>query len=191
MKLLITENQKDKLKTKILDSFEKNGVYKTLDTYSLTPKTLDYIFKNDFPEFDCYDLGSLYTYFYIKKYFDNNFSYGFNGKTYLVLSSKRFDGVMEYDIKDPENNDGITILATPYYEGDCFIPIDATDYFIEDDYYEIWGEDNFATISPPENFSSFVEFFNWFKTDAIEQMFEVVIPRLEMVRDEHKNGDLN
>lgn len=191
MKLLITENQKDKLKTKILDSFEKNGVYKTLDTYSLTPKTLDYIFKNDFPEFDCYDLGSLYTYFYIKKYFDNNFSYGFNGKTYLVLSSKRFDGVMEYDIKDPENNDGIVVLATPYYEGDCFIPIDATDYFIEDDYYEIWGEDNFATISPPENFSSFVEFFNWFKTDAIEQMFEVVIPRLEMVRDEHKNGELN
>lgn len=191
MKLLITENQKDKLKTKILDSFEKNGVYKTLDTYSLTPKTLDYIFKNDFPEFDCYDLGSLYTYFYIKKYFDNNFSYGFNGKIYLVLSSKRFDGVMEYDIKDPENNDGIVVLATPYYEGDCFIPIDATDYFIEDDYYEIWGEDNFATISPPENFSSFVEFFNWFKTDAIEQMFEVVIPRLEMVRDEHKNGELN
>ena len=191
MKLLITENQKDKLKTKILDSFEKNGVYKTLDTYSLTPKTLDYIFKNDFPEFDCYDLGSLYTYFYIKKYFDNNFSYEFNGKTYLVLSSKRFDGVMEYDIKDPENNDGITILATPYYEGDCFIPIDATDYFIEDDYYEIWGEDNFATISPPENFSSFVEFVNWFKTDAIEEMFEVVIPRLEMVRDEHKNGELN
>ena len=191
MKLLITENQKDKLKTKILDSFEKNGVYKTLDTYSLTPKTLDYIFKNDFPEFDCYDLGSLYTYFYIKKYFDNNFSYEFNGKTYLVLSSKRFDGVMEYDIKDPENNDGITILATPYYEGDCFIPIDATDYFIEDDYYEIWGEDNFATISPPENFSSFVEFFNWFKTDAIEQMVVAVIPRLEMVSDEHKNGELN
>ena len=191
MKLLITENQKDKLKTKILDSFEKNGVYKTLDTYSLTPKTLDYIFKNDFPEFDCYDLGSLYTYFYIKKYFDNNFSYGFNGKIYLVLSSKRFDGVMEYDIKDPENNDGIVVLATPYYEGDCFIPIDATDYFIEDDYYEIWGEDNFATISPPENFSSFVEFFNWFKTDAIEEMFEAVIPYLEMVRDEHKNGELN
>ena len=191
MKLLITENQKDKLKTKILDSFEKNGVYKTLDTYSLTPKTLDYIFKNDFPEFDCYDLGSLYTYFYIKKYFDHNFSYDFNGKIYLVLSSKRFDGVMEYDIKDPENNDGIVVLATPYYEGDCFIPIDATDYFIEDDYYEIWGEDNFATISPPENFSSFVEFFNWFKTDAIEQMFEAVIPRLEMVRDEHKNGELN
>ena len=191
MKLLITENQKDKLKTKILDSFEKNGVYKTLDTYSLTPKTLDYIFKNDFPEFDCYDLGSLYTYFYKKKYFDHNFSYEFEGKTYLVLSSKRFDGVMEYDIKDPENNDGIVVLATPYYEGDCFIPIDATDYFIEDDYYEIWGEDNFATISPPENFSSFVEFFNWFKTDAIEQMFEAVIPRLEMVRDEHKNGELN
>jgi hypothetical protein len=31
MKLLITENQKDKLKTKILDSFEKNGVYKTFE----------------------------------------------------------------------------------------------------------------------------------------------------------------
>jgi len=191
MKLLITENQKDKLKTKILDSFEKNGVYKTLDTYSLTPKTLDYIFKNDFPEFDCYDLSALYTYFYKKKYFDHNFSYDFNGKTYLVLSSKRFDGIMKYNIKDPENNDGIVVLATPYYEGECFIPVDATDYFIEDDYHEIWGEDNFATISPPENFSSFVEFFNWFKTDAIEEMFEAVIPLLEMVRDEHKNGDLN
>ena len=184
MKLLITENQKDKLKTKILDSFEKNGVYKTLDTYSLTPKTLDYIFKNDFPEFDCYDLSALYTYFYKKKYFDHKFSYDFNGKTYLVLSSKRFDGIMKYNIKDPENNDGITILATPYYEGECFIPVDVTDYFIEDDYHELWGEDNFATISPPENFSSFVEFFNWFKTDAIEEMFEAVIPYLEMIRDE-------
>jgi len=30
-----------------------------------------------------------------------------------------------------------------------------------------------------------------FKTDAIEEMFEAVIPLLEMVRDEHKNGDLN
>ena len=98
---------------------------------------------------------------------------------------------MEYDIKDPENNDGIVVLATPYYEGDCFIPIDATDYFIEDDYYEIWGEDNFATISPPENFSSFVEFFNWFKNDALEQMFETVIPRLEMTRDKYENGELN
>lgn len=191
MKLLITENQKDKLKTKILDSFEKNGVYKTLDAYSLTPKTLDYIFKNDFPEFDCYDLSALFQYLYFKNFYDKSFSYGFNGKIYLVLSSKRFDGVMEYDIKDPENNDGITILATPYYEGECFIPVDATDYFIEDDYYEIWFEDNFATISPPENFSSFVEFFNWFKTDAIEQMFEIVIPHLEMVRDKHKNGELN
>ena len=191
MKLLITENQKDKLKTKILDSFEKNGVYKTLDAYSLTPKTLDYIFKNDFPEFDCYDLSALFQYLYFKNFYDKSFSYGFNGKIYLVLSSKRFDGIMEYDIKDPENNDGITILATPYYEGECFIPVDATDYFIEDDYYEIWFEDNFATISPPENFSSFVEFFNWFKTDAIEQMFEVVIPHLEMVRDKYKNGELN
>tara|TARA_R110000868_G_scaffold118215_3_gene313646 strand:+ start:3163 stop:3738 length:576 start_codon:yes stop_codon:yes gene_type:complete len=190
MKLLITENQQNKLKTKILNSFEKNGVYKTLDSYSLTPKTLDYIFKNNFPEFDCYDLSALFQYLYFKNFYDKSFSYGFNGKTYMVLSNKRFDGVMEYDIKDPENNDGIIILATPYYEGECFIPVDVTDYFVGDDYYEIWGDDNFDTISPPENFSSFVEFFNWFKNDGMEQMFEIVIPHLEMTRDEYKNGDL-
>lgn len=191
MKLLITENQKNKLKTKILDSFEKTDVHNTLTNYSLTPKTLDYIFKNDFPEFDCYDLGSLYRSFYIKKYFDHNFSYDFDGKTYLVLSSKRFDGVMEYDIKDPENNDGITILATPYYEGECFIPVDVTDYFVGDDYHEIWSDHYTDVISPPENFSSFSQFLNWFKNDAMEQMFEVVIPHLEMTRDKYKGGELN
>lgn len=191
MKLLITENQKDKLKTKILDSFEKNGVYKTFEVYSLTPKTLDFIFKNDFPKFDCYDLSQLHRYFYGKKYFDHNFTFYFDNKPYEVSSNRRYDGVMEYDIKDPENYDGLVVLATPYYDGDCFIPIDVTDYFVEDDYYEIWGEDNFATISPPENFSSFVGFFNWFKNDGMEQMFEIVIPRLETTRDEHKNGELN
>jgi hypothetical protein len=195
MKLLITENQQNKLKTKILNSFEKTGVYKTLDAYSLTPKTLDFIFKNDFPEFDCYDLSQLHRYFYGKKYFDHNFTFYFDNKPYEVSSSRRYDGVMEYDIKDSENYDGIVVLATPYYEGDCFIPVDATDYFITQDGsqiegHEIWREDNFDTISPPENFSSFVEFFNWFKTDGMEQMFEIVIPRLEMTRDEYKNGDL-
>lgn len=183
MKLLITENQKNKLKTKILDSFEKTDVHNTLTNYSLTPKTLDYIFKNDFPEFDCYDLGSLYRYFDIKKYFDHNFTFDFNNKTYEVSSHRRFDGVMEYDIKDPENNDGVVVLATPYYDGECFIPVDVTDYFVGDDYHEIGGDHYNDVISPPENFSSFVEFLNWFKNDAMEQMFEVVIPHLEMTRD--------
>jgi hypothetical protein len=166
-------------------------VFKTLTRYSLSPKGLDIIFNNEFPEFNCEHLGALFQYFYFKNFYDKSFSYDFNGKTYLVLTSKRFDGVMEYDIKDSENNDGITILATPYYEGDCFIPVDTTDYFVGDDYYEIWGEEHFDGISPPENFSSFVEFFNWFKIDALEQMFETVIPHLEMTRDKYENGELN
>jgi hypothetical protein len=191
MNIIITENQNSKLKTKILDSFEDIGVFKTLTRYSLSPKGLDIIFNNEFPEFNCEHLGALFQYFYFKNFYDKSFSYDFNGKTYLVLTSKRFDGVMEYDIKDSENNDGITILATPYYDGDCFIPVDVTDYFVGDDYYELWCEDNFATISPPENFSSFVEFFNWFKSDVLEQMFEIVIPHLEMTRDKYENDELN
>ena len=104
---------------------------------------------------------------------------------------------MEYDIKDPENNDAIVVLATPYYEGDCFIPVDVTDYFVEatdenerDSYYEIWTDDTFMSLSPPENFSSFSEFLNWFKTDVLEQMFEFVIPLLEMTRDKYENDEL-
>ena len=93
---------------------------------------------------------------------------------------------MEYDIKDPENYDGVVVLATPYYEGECFIPIDVTDYFVEDDYYEIWDGDQSSVISPPKKFSSFFHFLNWFKNDGMEQMFEIVIPHLEMKRDEYK-----
>ena len=190
MKLLITENQQNKLKKKILDSFEKTSVSNTLSNYSLTPKALDFIFKDDFPKFDCYDLSQLYKYFYSKKYFDHNFTFDFNGKTYLVLSTKRTDDVMEYEIKDPENNDGIVVLATPYYEGECFLPIDVTDYFVDGSYYEIWADDNFVPLSPPKNFSSFSEFFNWFKNDALEQMFEFVIPRLKITRHEYENSEL-
>ena len=106
MKLLITENQKDKLKTKILDSFEKNGVYKTFETYSLTPKTLDFIFKNDFPKFDCYDLSQLHRYFYGKKYFDHNFTFYFDNKLscsnlfkFIIFISCLFDINSVYFLK--------------------------------------------------------------------------------------------
>ena len=163
----------------------------------MSPKGLDVIFKNDFPKFNCNEFRHLFQYFYFKKFYDHNFSYNFNGKTYIVLSYKRIDGIMEYDIKDPENNDAIVVLATPYYEGDCFVPVDVTDYFVEaadengrESYYEIWTDDTFMPLSPPENFSSFSEFLNWFKTDALEQIFEFVIPLLEMTRDKYKNDEL-
>ena len=197
MNIIITENQNSKLKTKILDSFDETGFYETLTRYSLSPKGLDVIFKNDFPKFNCNEFRHLFQYFYFKKFYDHNFSYNFNGKTYIVLSYKRIDGIMEYDIKDPENNDAIVVLATPYYEGDCFVPVDVTDYFVEaadengrESYYEIWTDDTFMPLSPPENFSSFSEFLNWFKTDALEQIFEFVIPLLEMTRDKYKNDEL-
>lgn len=187
MKILITENQHSKLKTKLLDLFEDIGIFETLVRYSLSPKGLDVIFDNEFPEFNCQQLKDLFNYLYFKNFYDKNFSYEFDGKTYTVLSSKRVDGVMEYDIKDPENNDGIVVLATPYYEGDCFLPVDVTDYFVGDDYYEVWSEDTFIPLSPPENFSSFVEFYNWFKEDGLYELFEFVIPLLEANRDKYEN----
>jgi hypothetical protein len=196
MKYIISENQNSKIKTKILDSFEDIGVFDTLTRYSLTPKGLDVIFNDDFPEFNCNELRYLFQYFYYKKFYDQKFSYDFNGKTYEVSSYRRGDGVMEYDIKDPENNDGIVVLATPYYEGDCFLPVDVTDYFVinilgeGDTHYEIWTDDTFVAVQPPENFSSFSEFFNWFKDDAMLELFEFVIPLLEMTRDKYENDKL-
>lgn len=187
MKYFITENQQNKLKTKLLNSFDEIGLFETLVRYSLSPKGLDVIFDNEFPEFNCQQLKGLFNYFYFKNFYDKNFSYEFEGKTYTVLSSKRVDGVMEYDIKDPENNDGIVVLATPYYEGDCFVPVDVTDYFVGDDYYEVWSEDTFIPLSPPEKFSSFVEFYNWFKEDGLYELFEFVIPLLEANRDKYEN----
>jgi hypothetical protein len=190
MKYFITENQQNKLKTKLLNSFEDIGVFKTLIRYSLSPRGLDVIFDGEFPDFTCYELYDLFSYFYFKNFYDKNFSYEFEGKTYTVLSSKRTDGVMEYDIEDPENNDGLVVLATPYYESECFLPVDVTDYFVGNDYYEVWSEDNSIAITPPEKFSSFVEFYNWFKEDGLYELFEFVIPLLEANRDKHENDDL-
>jgi hypothetical protein len=196
MKYIISENQNSKIKTKILDSFEDIGVFDTLTRYSLTPKGLDVIFNDDFPEFNCNELRHLFQYFYYKKFYGQKFSYDFNGKTYEVSSYRTSVGFMEYDIKDPENNDGIVVLATPYYEGDCFLPVDVTDYFVTnilgegDMYYEIWTDDTFVAVQPPENFSSFSEFFNWFKDDAMLELFEFVIPHLEMTRDKYENDKL-
>ena len=190
MKYFITENQQNKLKTKLLNSFEDIGVFKTLIRYSLSPRGLDVIFDGEFPDFNCEELNALFQYLYFKNFYDKNFSYEFEGKTYTVLSSKRVDGVMEYDIKDPENNDGIVVLATPYYEGDCFVPVDVTDYFVGNDYYEVWSDKSFFPVSPPEKFSSFVEFYSWFKEDELYEIFESVIPLLEGYRDRYKNDDL-
>jgi hypothetical protein len=196
MKYIISENQNSKIKTKILYSFEDIGVFDTLTRYSLTPKGLDVIFNNDFPEFNCNELRYLFQYLYYKKFYDQKFSYDFNGKTYEVSSYITSADFMEYYIKDPENNDGIVVLATPYYEGDCFLPVDVTDYFVinilgeGDTYYEIWTDDTFVAVQPPENFSSFSEFFNWFKDDAMLELFEFVIPHLEMTRDKYENDKL-
>ena len=195
MRYLITERQNSKVKDQILRTIGERGIFHTLRRYSLNPKGLDIIFKDDFPDFDCDDLDSIIMYYYVSNIIKGIKHIVFNDKKYKVLIS--IDGhtsSFNYRITDLKNKDGIEVYATPFYEGNCLVPVEITEYYTigedgETKWYDDMGPifDSFDVA--PGTFSSFTDILDWYENDFMEKLFEMVIPELSKLREHFKGSD--
>lgn len=179
MKILLKENQLNDLRKTLSISIEENGLYETLRRYNLNLRALSFIFKGEeLPEISCDDLYGLIFRF-------ENFRIDFNDnvKTYKNYRFKfGFDemgGSLFFKCKElgnPHYNDFLTGYATPYWDGNCYLPIDF-DYYIWTDSFgnqndeEISGE-YFYSEELPTRFDSFKEIEKWINNDYLKILSE-------------------
>ena len=201
-KYLITENQQKNLKEKLLTLMIHDlGVSNTLNRFNLDPRGLDIIFKDDFPDFNCDELDNLLDYFFKKKFIKNNFTFEYKNKDYLVeLTMEYHTGAINYVVLDTEQMDGISFYATPFFEGECWVPVETAAYVLisdnnnDDDYDYDFHEVEPTYLQIPINtktaFNSFSGFVNWYETKCMKDIFDIAIPELENLREDYGSGYL-
>ena len=202
MKYLITENQHSRIKEQILDLFDSVGIIRTLNRYKLDPKALDFIFKNDFPDFTCSDLDDLFTYFFRNGYIKRRLDYEYKDNIYDVeITMDYHTAAIGYAVEDLRILDGILVYATPFWEGQCYVPLETTSYYLipgnqnNDDgeegrlWYDIQVFSSYDNIDP-SMFRSFTDILDWYYTTCIDKTMEFAIEALFKARIEYENNEL-
>jgi hypothetical protein len=149
--------------------------------------TLDVIYRNSkLPELTCQDLSDFITYLVFKQ----------NVKTKNVKKEKYnfhfdLDGMSEalyFKITDIERLDSLEGFATPYYNGECRLPIDFDYYQYVDDVDEaqdhsIAGQYFESVNLEDKDFSSFSDIKKWFENDYLKILINYCEPIFRELRD--------
>jgi hypothetical protein len=179
MKFLLKENQLNDLRRTLSHSIEDYGIYETLKRYNLNLKSLSAIFKGEkLPEITCDDLyGIIYHHENFRRDLNNNvktyknyrFNFGFDEMGGSLFFSCK-------ELGNPYYDDSLTGYATPYWDGNCYLPIDF-DYYIWTDSFgnqndeEISGE-YYYSEEVPTQFDSFNEIYKWINNDYLKILSE-------------------
>jgi len=183
MKFIINENQFAGLRQKLRNSIETVGVYETLRRYNITLNILSVIFDGNMPDTSCSDLYELIRVYLRQKKFKE--------KTYKNLTFKfSFDsmgGVLEFECEDKIKNDFVTAFATPYWDGECHLPIDFQYFgFIgggPESEFEISG-DYFYIEDLPNKFNSFNDVIKWLNEDYLIILYDKCKEVFEYMREQ-------
>jgi ribosomal protein S8 len=171
MKFIITESQYSKTKQMVLDSFKKFGYIKTIQRYKLSPPALDRLFPDGISEIS--DGNGRCT--AIDDFIFSFFRIGFIGKSLLFeygdnmykfyFTHDRHTAALIADITDIEKKDTITVYASPFYEGDCFVPVDVVHYEGEEGGYEPSEIIQYQKDVNPDDIKSFSDIIDWFNNE--------------------------
>jgi hypothetical protein len=174
MKIILNENQLGGLKKTLEDSIDNVGVYQTLKRYNINLSMLSVIFNGDTPDISCNDLYSIIR-DQIKiltsepKIFNNhNFEFYFD----------RMAGSLQFTCKklDSESNEYLSGWATPYWNGECYIPIDFEYYTWSYDGQERREDDingDFNNMEDvPTKFNSIKDIKRWLENDYLKILSE-------------------
>jgi hypothetical protein len=171
----INESQYEKLQKQILNSIKKNGFYKTMNAYKLSVEGLHKIFgEGNLPKFDCRDLYQIFSYFVFKNLVQTEFKIKKNGSISFYTDSFSGTNFFRRKFKDSTMIDG---YATPYFDGDCNLPLDA-DFYVyninddeEPDEVDIVGEYQ-ESVKLPKQWNSFMEMKNWLENDYVKILID-------------------
>lgn len=167
-----TDNEFNKTKTLVTDMWANGMEIKDIVMFtSLTYEQVLFLLKDSDMEIDCEGAEEiikmifLHTNLIEKKIHKDDYKLNF---TY-----DRFAGSIQFQYI----NDGFRLegMATPYWDGDCFTPVDGS-YA----YYEVGkGYDEYDGLglrfSNPENFHSIGELIDWFNGEYRKNLLEKIV----------------
>lgn len=187
MNFLITESQKSSIRGRISKSINHKGIWQTIEDFKLNLKTLDVIFKDKMPELDCSDLNDLIGHLIYKKIVKTENLR--KGDYSLYFQMDDLAGSLYFKITNLEHEDSLDGYGTPFWDGECKLPIDLEYYSFIDENDDI--EDHnitdqyFKSISlRDKKFSKFSEIKEWFENDYIKILIDFCEPIFEELRDE-------
>ena len=186
MKYLITESQGSRLKNQLTQSFNEIGFVATINRYKLSIPQLDIIYKNSrLPEFSCDDLHEIcsvliYDTVIRKKYITK--------KYHIWLDMDDFASTVYFKVTDKKTTNSLDGYATPYWDGNCYLPIDIEYYnFTDDDGNsndeEVTG-DYYERYKLPTEFESFQAIVDWMENDYIKYIIDFCRKTFEELESE-------
>jgi hypothetical protein len=185
MKFLITESQKNSVRTKITKSISEKGIWDTMSEYKLSLKSLDFIYKgSEIPNLTCPDLSVL-----INRLTSNGIINTDNIIIGDYLLNLSIHTAISFKVKSLEHEDSITGFATPYWGGNCEIPIEFQEYY-PDAFSEFGGgeteyivNDFYKIIDLSDlKFSTFSEIKTWFENDYVQILIDSSKSLIEKMR---------
>jgi len=172
MKYLITEKQGFRLKSQLSQSFNEIGFINTIVRYRLSIPQLDKIYRNSkLPEFSCDDLNEICS----KLIYESDVKKRYiTGEYYISLDMDDFVSSVYFQVTDKKTTNSLSGYATPYWDGDCYLPIEIEYYNFTDDYgnpddEELTGE-YYKQIKLPTEFESFQEIVDWMENDYMQYL---------------------
>jgi hypothetical protein len=192
MKIIITESQYNTL---FESNFEKNSklIYKMwndgMDLYNISDYTgLDleqilFLLKDKEIYIDCgfaYQLVSMifsYTDLVNKRYFFDDDKFDFK------LSWDGFSGTLDFDYNDKHYN--LKGMATPYWDGNCYIPVDGS--YFEDkrngDYTDSYDNTGLEMENTPSEFNSIQELIDFLNNDYPTNLIKQIEKLIQYYKD--------
>ena len=175
MKYIITENQinmvnkSKKLGSIVLRLYQGgNNIYKINEITGLPMDTIILSIKDYDMEIDC-EMG----YNWVNNLFGNTDLLTKKvslGGVKMELNYVNVNGIMEYKYEDKYGI--LEGFATPYWNGECELPINNVNYYHkaenEEDYGRDYGYDDEVVIKTPSRFNNLSELIEWFNNDYIE-----------------------
>jgi len=192
MKYLITENQSNRLNERILSLYRDGKSIDFISKITGYKKKRIYSVVIDEPineNIECGDLTEMVYELYSNKLLKTNFV-----KDDLILNVIGFDqmsGALSFVIDDTKHKDFVSGLATPYWDGECELPIDYDFYAIKKeskyDEFDISGE--LFTSVPLVKPDTIRDLINWFNHKYPEIILNNGRRDLMVLRNEYINNN--
>ena len=192
MKYLITENQSNRLNERILSLYRDGKSIDFISKITGYKKKRIYSVVIDEPiseNIECRDLEEIVRELYNNKLLKTNFV-----KDEFILNVSGFDqmsGALSFVIDDTKHKDFVFGFATPYWDGDCALPIDYGLYAVKKgskyDEFDISGElYEGYDIGKPNTIRDLV---NWFNNKYPEIILNKCRRDLISLRNEYINNN--
>lgn len=190
MKYIIKENQYKRIQNKILQSIDENGFIQTVNSFKLTYDGFNKIFPNfDLSVFSCNELGKIVKFFYKKKWVKDKYEVKKNDVIFIEIDN--FIGTVYFE-REFDDESAISGYATPFYEGDCILPIDSDTYFLKKDNgfdenaLDVIGKYG-EQVDLSKKFKTLADLKNWLEFDYINELIKFT----DFIKEDIENNNNN